>query len=195
MARRAEEDARSGKASLSSGAGLQPKPASRRDGLRLGRPEQEHPVKASLSTRATMRPKTLSRREMQREKRRREKAGERLEIIPYQRPSTRSECVQGPRPCLYVACKYHLYLDVNPETGSVKINFPGIEPWEMAETCALDVAEKGGITLEDVGEILNLTRERVRQVEMDGLTKMQQLSEDYELDAFMGWESDQSKTG
>ena len=77
----------------------------------------------------------------------------------------------------------------------MKINFPGIEPWEMAETCALDVAEKGGITLEDVGEILNLTRERVRQVEMDGLTKMQQLSQDYELDAFMGWESDQSKTG
>ena len=104
---------------------------------------------------------------MQREKRRREKAGERLEIILYQRPSTRSECVDG-LTCLYVACKYHLYLDVNPETGSVKINFPGIEPWEMAETCALDVAEKGGITLEDVGEILNLTRERVRQLKWTG---------------------------
>ena len=195
MARRAEEDARSEKAGRGAGAGIQSPTASRREPARISRADQDHPLSVSASKRATIRPKTLSRREMQREKRRREKAGERLEIIPYQRPSTRSECVDGPRPCLYVACKYHLYLDVNPETGSVKINFPGIEPWEMAETCALDVAEKGGITLEDVGEILNLTRERVRQVEMDGLTKMQQLSQDYELDAFMGWESDQSKTG
>ncbi len=157
--------------------------------------ENARSEKSSLSSRAAVRPKTLSRREMVRDKRRREKAGERLEIIPYQRPSSRSECATGPRPCLYVACKYHLYLDVNPETGSVKINFPGIEPWEMEETCALDIAERGGITLEEVGDILNLTRERVRQVEMDGLTKMQELSTDYELDAFMGWESDHAKAG
>jgi DNA-directed RNA polymerase sigma subunit (sigma70/sigma32) len=42
----------------------------------------------------------------------------------------------------------------------------------MAETCSLDVADKGGITLEEVGEILNLTRERIRQVEVRGLLKL-----------------------
>ena len=71
-----------------------------------------------------------------------------------------------------MACKFHLYLDVNPETGTIKLNFPDLEPWEMNETCALDVADRGGITLEEVGEILNLTRERIRQVEVFGLEKL-----------------------
>ena len=90
------------------------------------------------------------------------------------RPKTRKECgptVQG-RPCPWVACKHHLYLDVNPETGSIKINFPDLEPWELKQTCALDVADRNGITLEEVGEIMNLTRERIRQVEVRGLMKL-----------------------
>jgi len=133
------------------------------------------------------RPKTMSRREMLREKRRRERAGNVLEVIEYDRPQKRSQCVDGARPCLFVACKYHLYLDVNPETGSIKLNFPDQEPWELEETCALDVAERGGVTLEEVGEILNLTRERVRQVEVTGLGKLRDISAKEELDAFLGW--------
>lgn len=134
------------------------------------------------------RPKTMSRREMIREQRRRDRAGVVLEVVDYDRPKTRAECVNGPRPCLYVACKYHLYLDVNPETGSIKVNFPGQEPWELSESCALDVAERGGVTLEEVGEILNLTRERVRQVEVTGLGKLKDVSHRAELDAFIGWD-------
>jgi len=88
------------------------------------------------------------------------------------RPTTREECREEMRPCPWVACKHHLYLDINPETGSIKINFPDLEPWEMKNTCALDVAERGGITLEEVGEIMNLTRERIRQVEVRGLLKL-----------------------
>ena len=88
------------------------------------------------------------------------------------RPAHRGQCANGPRPCPWVACKFHLYLDVNPETGTIKLNFPDLEPWEMKETCALDVADRGGITLEEVGEILNLTRERIRQVEVFGLEKL-----------------------
>jgi DNA-directed RNA polymerase sigma subunit (sigma70/sigma32) len=34
------------------------------------------------------------------------------------------------------------------------------------------VADRGGITLEEVGAILNLTRERIRQVEVRGLVKI-----------------------
>jgi Sigma-70, region 4 len=92
------------------------------------------------------------------------------------RPMTRSECANEIRPCPWVACKHHLYLDVNPETGSIKINFPDLEPWEMRETCALDVADRAGITLEEVGEIMNLTRERIRQVEVRGLLKLKMAS-------------------
>jgi hypothetical protein len=88
------------------------------------------------------------------------------------RPTTREQCRGEARPCPWVACKHHLYLDINPETGSIKINFPDLEPWELQHTCALDVAERGGITLEEVGEIMNLTRERIRQVEVRGLLKL-----------------------
>lgn len=136
---------------------------------------------------ARRRPKTMSRREMLRERRRRERAGEVIEIAEYERPKTRADCGSGPRPCLFVACKHHLYLDVNPETGSIKINFPDKDVWELDETCALDVAERGGVTLEDVGDILNLTRERVRQVEVTGLQKLKSGTVKHELDAFLGW--------
>jgi hypothetical protein len=88
------------------------------------------------------------------------------------RPATRADCREQAGPCPWVACKHHLYLDINPLTGSIKINFPDLEPWELAHTCALQVAEAGALTLEQVGEITNLTRERVRQVELVGLTKL-----------------------
>jgi len=88
------------------------------------------------------------------------------------RPETRNECMSMARPCPFVSCSHHLYLDVNPESGAIKLNFPHLEVWEMAETCSLDVADRGGITLEEVGAILNLTRERIRQVEVRGLTKI-----------------------
>jgi DNA-directed RNA polymerase sigma subunit (sigma70/sigma32) len=90
----------------------------------------------------------------------------------YWKPSSRTECKDMERPCPYVSCKYHLYIDVHPVRGSIKLNFPDLEVWEMTETCALDVADKSGITLEEVGEIMNLTRERVRQVETTGLAKL-----------------------
>jgi hypothetical protein len=90
---------------------------------------------------------------------------------PEARPSTRGECEGGVRPCPFASCSHHLYLDVNPVSGAVKLNFPHLEIWEMAETCSLDVADRGGITLEEVGAIVNLTRERVRQLERQGVMK------------------------
>lgn len=95
----------------------------------------------------------------------------------YWKPRTRAECSGGERPCPYVSCKYHLYLDVSPRTGAIKLNFPDLEVWEMSETCALDVADRGGTTLEDVGAIMNLTRERIRQVEVRALAKLEALKD------------------
>ncbi len=100
----------------------------------------------------------------------------------YDRPASRVECTSAERPCPFVSCKYHLYLDVNPETGSIKLNFPDIDVWEMNETCALDVAKRGGVTLEEVGEIMNLTRERIRQLEMSGLTKLMNADQEHGTD-------------
>jgi len=109
-----------------------------------------------------------------------------IEMVEHVRPNNRKQCASGHRPCMFVACKHHLYLDVNQETGSIKYNFPEKEVWEMKETCALDVADKGGITLEEVGEILNLTRERIRQVEVKGLTKLRHYSRKNSLKDFTG---------
>ena len=93
----------------------------------------------------------------------------------YYKPKQRAECAEGPRPCPYVSCKHHLFIDVSPRTGAIKLNFPDLEVWELGESCALDVADRGGTTLEDVGAIMNLTRERIRQVEVKALAKLEAL--------------------
>ena len=112
---------------------------------------------------------------------------EELKSVEYERPASRAQCVSGIRPCPYVSCKHHLYLDVNPETGSIKLNFPDLDVWEMQDTCALDVADRGGITLEEVGEILNLTRERIRQVEVKGLEKLRETATNLGLQDFLAF--------
>ena len=104
----------------------------------------------------------------------------------YWKPKSRQDCVDMERPCPYVSCKYHLYIDVHPVRGSIKVNFPDLEVWEMTETCALDVADRGGITLEEVGEIMNLTRERVRQVETAGLAKLAAIQDIARLKDYLG---------
>jgi hypothetical protein len=55
---------------------------------------------------------------------------------------------------------------VNPDTGSIKLNFPGLEPWEVpkAESCVLDIVSKGTLTLKQIGDAMNITRERIRQL-------------------------------
>lgn len=91
---------------------------------------------------------------------------------PYWRPKTRGDCSRVPRPCPYVACSKNLYLDVS-ETGSIILNFPHLEPSQMPaeRSCALDLAERGPMTLEDIAVVTNLTRERIRQVELKALIR------------------------
>jgi len=91
---------------------------------------------------------------------------------PYDRPKTRGDCKNVPRPCPYVACKYSLFLDVS-ETGSIILNFPHLKPHEIPpdQSCALDLADKGPMTLEDIAAVTNLTRERIRQVELKALVR------------------------
>lgn len=94
------------------------------------------------------------------------------EPSPEQRPKTWGECRERTGPCPWVGCPAHLYLDINPETGSLKLNFPDLEPLELAEPCVLRIAERGGLTLEETAKHMNLTRERIRQVEVQALVKL-----------------------
>ena len=95
----------------------------------------------------------------------------RSEHLRAQRPRTRGECVGGPRPCPWASCRYHLAVDVQREGVSLKLNFPDMQDdfSDMPDTCALDVADRGGSRLEDVAVALNVTRERIRQLEGDAL--------------------------
>lgn len=92
--------------------------------------------------------------------------------VDEERPRTRESCREQERPCPYVGCRHHLFLDVDPETGSIKFNFPDVEPDEMIETCSLDVAEREPLVLHDVANLMNLTRERARQLEVKALHKL-----------------------
>lgn len=88
-------------------------------------------------------------------------------------PATRAACEPGgsnaERPCPFVSCKWHLYLDVNPQSGAIKFNFPNLEVHELSETCALDVAERArvndGLSGEIVGALVNITRTCVQHFE------------------------------
>lgn len=90
-------------------------------------------------------------------------------------PRVRVECAPGAgvgRPCPWVSCRHHLYVEVSETLGSVKYVHPGREVAELEQTCSLDVADEGGATLERVGALLNITRERVRQIEVRALLKV-----------------------
>jgi hypothetical protein len=150
-------------------------PATRTDGAlaldaekapsRVTREQRRSRRKRAIRAR-TISVKRMTKRELQR--------GRDLypEVEEIEHPRARVDCAGGERPCPFVSCKHHLYLDVSARTGAIKLNFPDLEVWEMSETCALDVADRGGTTLEEVGAIMNLTRERIRQVEVKGLAKL-----------------------
>lgn len=91
------------------------------------------------------------------------------------RPRTRGDCIDGPRPCPWVSCRQHLAYDVRP-SGSLTTVFPLRALEALPDTCALDVADRGATSLEDIGERLNIVRERVRQLEAIALARVRKLA-------------------
>jgi hypothetical protein len=93
-----------------------------------------------------------------------------------QRPRARGDCAGGARPCPYVSCRHHLYLDVPRGGSGFRLTHPDLEPWELEETCSLDVADRGGGTLEDVAAVMSVTRERIRQIEELALRRLRPIA-------------------
>lgn len=90
---------------------------------------------------------------------------------PATRPRSRSQCAAGPRPCPWVSCRYHLFLDVRAD-GSLKLNFPEKEPDELTVSCSLDLAEDGPRTLDSIAAIMGMSKERARQLESAAFDKL-----------------------
>jgi hypothetical protein len=96
--------------------------------------------------------------------------GKLLEIT-HRRPTVRGDCECGPRPCPWVGCRYHLLTEIT-KAGSLRKHFPADMTHAWPLTCALDLS-RDGMTLEDIGEVLNITRERVRQIKEIALGKLE----------------------
>lgn len=94
---------------------------------------------------------------------------ERVALRPEQRPRTRAECENGLRPCPWVSCRYHLYLDV--DRSGVLRRQPG-DPLDLRETCALDVADRGPLSDADVGRLLGITRSGVAVIAERALVRL-----------------------
>ena len=80
-----------------------------------------------------------------------------VEEVP-EPPVVRGDCLPGgsnaARPCLWTGCRYYM----GTKTGN--------------SVCVLDIADQGGITLEEIAEMFGLTRERIRQIEARALVKL-----------------------
>jgi hypothetical protein len=82
-------------------------------------------------------------------------------------PKTRGDCEDGPRPCPWVSCRYHLAIRNH---GPIEVEV--VEDWDDGRpTCALDVADEGEHTLEEVGEYLDVSRVRVFQIEQMAIAR------------------------
>lgn len=95
----------------------------------------------------------------------------------------RDLCRDGPRPCPWIRCKHHLYVEVN-SYGTIRLNFPAVPPDAMEtliSTCSLDEADKAeahreatgrGMTLQRVADRMGMTLERARQIQGEALRKI-----------------------
>lgn len=93
---------------------------------------------------------------------------------PREAPCKRSECAGVPRPCPFVGCIYSTFLNVT-EKGSITFTFGTKDPLSIPGnmSCVLDIVdEKKMLTLEEIGNMWQLSKERIRQIQEGALKKM-----------------------
>lgn len=91
--------------------------------------------------------------------------------LAYARPRTRGDCAEGLRPCPWVGCRHHLFLDL-ARNGFIRLNFPDRAVEDLAETCALDVAARGGASLREIARLMGVSLARVGQIDLHALAKL-----------------------
>lgn len=91
------------------------------------------------------------------------------------RPQRRSQCTED-RPCPYVGCKFNLVLEIMMGGGlRYTRGSPDdpLAPWSGdVSNCMHDHMHEAGMTLDEIGVVLGMSRERVRQIEAVALTKI-----------------------
>lgn len=74
------------------------------------------------------------------------------------RPKKRGDCKDGPRPCPWASCRYHLQVDVVAHSSGSKRVILRSDPdtWtESTQTCALDMADQGANEWTAISAIYN----------------------------------------
>ena len=89
--------------------------------------------------------------------------GKQFDMLGDVAPTNREQCNNNFRPCPCARCKYHLIFetDIRGKSDDEIVE----KLLSMPESCVLDVTDTGEKTLHEVGKILGITRERVRQIE------------------------------
>lgn len=86
-------------------------------------------------------------------------------------PRTLRDCPHGP--CHHVACRFHLWTDrVLDRDGAVVDLRETTLFGDRQHTCVLREVARGALTLDAVGKLLDVSRERVRQIEADALARL-----------------------
>lgn len=82
--------------------------------------------------------------------------------------TTNGQCRTVAGPCQHTECRYHM-----DNTGDVGVHVARASSKRVtSEACALDAAEHGPLKLDEIGERLGVTRERVRQIEKQAREKI-----------------------
>jgi hypothetical protein len=76
---------------------------------------------------------------------------------------TKGACMRVLKPCGITDCRYHLTSEVRAKH---------LARADLAEPCSLKLANGGGMTLDDVGRKMGVTRERTRQIETIALRNL-----------------------
>lgn len=78
--------------------------------------------------------------------------------------------------CPWVSCVHHLWSEVTPagaRSGSFRVNATEYEsPADMPDPCGLLHPNEDGDTTEEVGDVLMLSPERIRQIERSAIVRL-----------------------
>ncbi len=88
-------------------------------------------------------------------------------------PETRADCAAIARPCNRYRCRYHLWVDTERRGRQHHGVAPAPTVSAGPESCALDVAERGGVNRSELVQLLPRAHyERLRQVEVRALVRV-----------------------